>query len=103
MTHEPFPTNPVINPTTATPPPNPTNPNPLTEQKADNAQVSPMPEKTNPILSPVELGQIAVIVAAFVAVGWFMRRAWYHSRIVVPASLAIAAMGAWWFVERTFG
>ena len=50
----------------------------------------------------VEIGQIAVIVMAFMAVGWFMNRSWYHSRIVVPASLAIAAMGAWWFVERTF-
>lgn len=51
----------------------------------------------------VELGQLAVIAIAFLAVGyWFGRKPWYRSAIAVPASLVIATIGAWWFVERTF-
>jgi hypothetical protein len=50
----------------------------------------------------VELGQLAVIAAAFLAVGlWFRGRAWYQPVIAAPASLAIAAVGGWWVVERT--
>ncbi|MGI9341830.1 MAG: HupE/UreJ family protein [Gammaproteobacteria bacterium] len=49
----------------------------------------------------VELGQLAVIGAAFLAVGvWFRDRDWYRSRIVIPCSLAISVVGAYWFVER---
>lgn len=51
----------------------------------------------------VELGQLAVIVIAFLLVGvWFRDRDWYRARIAVPASAAIAAVGAWWVVERVF-
>ncbi len=51
----------------------------------------------------VELGQLAVILVAFLAVGlWFGRRAWYRSAVSVPASVLIAAVGAYWFVERVF-
>lgn len=51
----------------------------------------------------VELGQLFVIAVAFVAVGyWFRDRPWYRARIAVPASAAIAAVGAWWVVERVF-
>ncbi|MDJ0824804.1 MAG: HupE/UreJ family protein [Rhodobacter sp.] len=50
----------------------------------------------------VEFGQLFVIGVAFFAVGyWFGRKPWYRSRITTPASLAIAAVGAYWFVERT--
>ena len=50
----------------------------------------------------VELGQLTVIALAFIAVGaWFRDKPWYRSRITVPASLAIAAVGAFWVVERT--
>jgi hypothetical protein len=49
----------------------------------------------------VELGQLAVIALAFAATGlWFRTRPWYRSSIVVPASLAIAMVGAFWTVER---
>jgi hypothetical protein len=49
----------------------------------------------------VEAGQLAVIGAAFLAVGWtWGRRAWYRQRIVLPASLAIAGIAAYWTVER---
>lgn len=51
----------------------------------------------------VELGQICVVLIAFAAVGmWFKSRHWYHKRIVVPASLLIAVIAAYWTVERIF-
>jgi len=51
----------------------------------------------------VEFGQLAVILAAFLLVGyWFGKREWYRRVIAVPASIAIAAVGAFWFVERVF-
>ena len=51
----------------------------------------------------VEFGQLAVIFAAFLLVGyWFGRKGWYRARIAVPASLFIALIGAWWSVERVF-
>ncbi len=49
----------------------------------------------------VEFGQLAVIAIAFAIVGWFMRKSWYRSAIAIPASLAIAAIGAYWVIERT--
>lgn len=49
----------------------------------------------------VELGQLAVIVLAFLAVGiWGRNREWYRPRVVVPASLAVAATGLFWTVQR---
>lgn len=50
----------------------------------------------------VEFGQLFVIGCAFLLVGyWFRDRPWYRARIAVPASVAIALVGAWWVVERT--
>ncbi len=49
----------------------------------------------------VELGQLTVILLAWLAVGWAMKKDWYRQRIVIPASLLIAAIGAYWFLERT--
>ena len=51
----------------------------------------------------VEFGQLTVISLAFLAVGmWFRNKPWYRSRISIPASLIIATIGAYWFVERIF-
>lgn len=50
----------------------------------------------------VELGQIAVILLALAAVGWARDRDWFRPRIAIPASLAIAAVGLFWTVERAF-
>lgn len=50
----------------------------------------------------VELGQLAVIALAFLAIGWARHKAWYRSRVVVPLSLAIAAVGLYWTIERIF-
>ena len=51
----------------------------------------------------VEAGQLTVIGAASLCVIWFRGRPWYHQRIVVPASVAIAATGAWWALARLSG
>src|SRR5712692_2870573 len=49
----------------------------------------------------VEAGQLAVIGAAFLFVGWHCaNRTWYRSRIVVPASAAIAVTAVYWTIER---
>lgn len=51
----------------------------------------------------VEVGQLAVIAVAFLAVGlWFGRKSFYRPYIAVPASVVIALVGAYWFVERVF-
>lgn len=49
----------------------------------------------------VEFGQLAVIAIAFALVGWFISKPWYRRVIAIPASLVIAAIGAYWVVERT--
>lgn len=52
----------------------------------------------------VELGQLSVIAAAFLLIGLpFRNKPWYRRRIVIPASLAIAAIGLFWFVQRVAG
>ena len=50
----------------------------------------------------VEFGQLTVIAIAFLAVGlWFRNKPWYRARISIPASMIIAAIGAYWVIERT--
>jgi len=52
----------------------------------------------------VELGQLSVILAAFLTVGlWFGKKPWYRAAISVPVSAVIAATGAYWFIERVTG
>jgi len=49
----------------------------------------------------VEAGQMAVIAAAFLLVGWHCsHRDWYRRRVVVPASVLIACTAAYWTVAR---
>jgi len=48
----------------------------------------------------VELGQLTVITAAFLAVGWWRNRKWYRRRIVIPVSAVIAATGIFWTAQR---
>ena len=51
----------------------------------------------------VELAQLTVIALAFLAVGpWFRSKPWYGTRVAMPASVVIAAVGAYWFVEGVF-
>ena len=49
----------------------------------------------------VELGQLAVILAAFLLVGaWLGRKPYYRQLVVIPGSLAITAVGLYWAWER---
>ncbi len=50
--------------------------------------------------SGVELGQLTVITAAFLVVGWWRKCPWYRKAIVIPASALIAATGIFWTVQR---
>lgn len=48
----------------------------------------------------VDFGQLFVIGLAFLAVGGFRNQPWFRARIAVPSSLAIAAVGLFWGVQR---
>jgi hypothetical protein len=49
----------------------------------------------------VEVGQLAVIAAAFLMVGWqYSQRTWYRPRIAIPASAMIACVAVYWTVGR---
>jgi hydrogenase/urease accessory protein HupE len=49
----------------------------------------------------VEAGQLAVIAAAFLAVGWYWgNRDWYRRRVVMPASAMIACTAVYWTFQR---
>jgi hypothetical protein len=48
----------------------------------------------------VDFGQLFVIGVAFLAVGWFRNEPWFRRRIAIPCSLAIAAVGLAWAVQR---
>lgn len=49
----------------------------------------------------VEVGQLVVIGAAFLFVGWYCaNRDWYRRRIVVPASILIACIAVYWTIQR---
>lgn len=51
----------------------------------------------------VELGQLSIILTMYFLVARTMsRKPWYRRRIVIPASLAIALVAAYWTVERIF-
>ena len=52
----------------------------------------------------VELGQLAVITLAYLAVGiWGRNKTWYRPRVVIPASATVAAVGLFWTVQRVLG
>ena len=48
----------------------------------------------------VELGQLTVLVVAFLAVGWLRRWPGYGAKVARPATLTIAGVGAYWLVKR---
>ena len=51
----------------------------------------------------VELGQVAVILLAWALVGrWAASKSWYKRRVVVPVSVIIGLVAAYWTVERVF-
>ncbi len=48
----------------------------------------------------VEGGQLTVIAGAWLATFGATKRPWYRTRVLIPASLAIAATGIYWTVGR---
>jgi hydrogenase/urease accessory protein HupE len=49
----------------------------------------------------VELGQLTIILMAFLLVGLpFSKKNWYRKVITIPSSLIIAAIAFYWFIER---
>jgi len=51
----------------------------------------------------VELGQITVILAAFFLFGkWFGEKSYYRKTIVIPLSVAITIIAAYWTIQRIF-
>ncbi len=51
----------------------------------------------------VELGQITVILSAwFLLAKWFGNKPYYRKRIVIPISMMISIVAAYWSVERLF-
>ena len=51
----------------------------------------------------VEVGQLTIIcIMYFFVAKTFAEKKWYRKRIVVPTSLAIASIAAWWTVQRIF-
>jgi len=48
----------------------------------------------------VEIGQVSVILLAVGLLYWCRNKDWYRQRVIKPASLLIALIGLFWFVER---
>jgi len=49
----------------------------------------------------VELGQLTIIFMAFTLAGfWFSKKSWYKKRITNPASIFIAFIAFYWFIQR---
>ena len=48
----------------------------------------------------VECAQLAIITAAFLAVAWLRDPVRYRRWVVIPGSLAIAAVSVWWTISR---
>tara|TARA_B100001167_G_scaffold150409_1_gene97915 strand:+ start:30 stop:1145 length:1116 start_codon:yes stop_codon:yes gene_type:complete len=51
----------------------------------------------------VEIGQLTVLLAVFLLIGWTRQRKWYRTRVSLPCSLAIALVGLYWFLQRIVG
>ena len=51
----------------------------------------------------VELGQLTVIISAFLLFGkWFGNKPWYRKGIVIPLSVIIAIVAGFWTIQRLF-
>jgi len=50
----------------------------------------------------VEIGQLLVLLTAAALVWAIRNKSWYRQRVQIPASLIIALVGLFWFVERVF-
>ncbi len=50
----------------------------------------------------VELGQLAILLASWAALSWFLPYPWYRERVVVPVSLLISMLTIYWLTEGIF-
>jgi hypothetical protein len=50
----------------------------------------------------VEMGQLTVVLAAWLLLRHWFTRPWYRARVVLPASFVIAVTGSWWAIQRIF-
>ena len=49
----------------------------------------------------VELGQVTIILLCWAAIGrWAADRPWYRARVVIPVSVVIGLVAAYWTVDR---
>lgn len=49
----------------------------------------------------VELGQVSIILLCWLLVGrWAASQPWYRARVVVPVSVAIGLVAAYWTIDR---
>ena len=49
----------------------------------------------------VELGQLSILFGAYLFIGlWFGKREWYQSLVINPASMVIALIAFYWFIDR---
>jgi len=49
----------------------------------------------------VELGQVAIIVIVFASlVALWGKKSWYRQRVIYPLSVLIAAVAAYWTIQR---
>ena len=49
----------------------------------------------------VELGQLSILLVAFLFIGLvFSKREWYKPLVINPASLLIAMIAFYWFIDR---
>jgi hypothetical protein len=48
----------------------------------------------------VELGQVAFILILFLTIGYFRKQHWYRKKVVIPLSVCIGLIAAWWSFER---
>ena len=51
----------------------------------------------------VELGQLTVILSAFILFGkWFENKRWYRKGIVIPLSIIVTMIACFWTIQRLF-
>lgn len=50
----------------------------------------------------VELGQLFVLLGAFLLIGFFRNKAWYRKKLTIPLSCLVGLVGLYWTVERIF-
>lgn len=49
----------------------------------------------------VELGQLTILLMAYLLIGlWFGKRLWYKTLVINPASIVIATIAFYWFIDR---